>query len=325
MSNRALQIALPLLAVATVVAGPASAHPHVWVDAEAQVIFDSSGRLSAIRHAWLFDTDFSAYATVNIDTNNDGKLSQAELKPLVETNMESLKAYDFFTHVYVANKSQSFGKPVDYRLDYRDSRLVLSYTLPLKTPFAVNGEAMLEVGDPEYFVAISFVKKQEVKLIKSPSGCSVGYQPPRDLDAQTMAILSAVPVDQHDLPPDLVQAASVLQNVFTIDCPAQGVAVKPKTPNLRQSIAGHSTLTPADLAVQPDPKAAPDVVVPIDQHKPGPNEFAEETAPSTVAAPPPSAAANQASSVTKSTPIVSPPPAPSSESWLARLWHVFGG
>jgi hypothetical protein len=34
-----------------------------------------------------------------------------------------------------------------------------------------------------------------------------------------MAVLSAVPIDQHDLPPNLVQAASLLMNVITLNCP----------------------------------------------------------------------------------------------------------
>jgi hypothetical protein len=83
----------------------------------------------------------------------------------------------------------------------------------------LRGSAMLEVGDPEYFVAISFPKGHEVTLDGAPSGCAAAFQPPHELDAQTIAVLSAVPIDQHDLPPNLVQAASLLMNVITLKCP----------------------------------------------------------------------------------------------------------
>ncbi|MGH6936140.1 MAG: DUF1007 family protein, partial [Methylocella sp.] len=38
----------------------AAAHPHVWVSARAQVIFDAKGEIEAIRHAWTFDEMYSA-------------------------------------------------------------------------------------------------------------------------------------------------------------------------------------------------------------------------------------------------------------------------
>jgi hypothetical protein len=44
------------------------------------------------------------------------------------------------------------------------------------------------------------------------------------MDADTIALLAAIPVDQHDLPPDLLQVASSLAHVIRIDCPASTVA-----------------------------------------------------------------------------------------------------
>ncbi len=40
----------------------ADAHPHVLVDAKVDVVFDASGRLSAIRNIWQFDEAFSQFA-----------------------------------------------------------------------------------------------------------------------------------------------------------------------------------------------------------------------------------------------------------------------
>ena len=41
------------------------------------------------------------------------------------------------------------------------------------------------------------------------------------LDAQTMAMLSAIPADQHDLPPELQDAAAGLANLIALDCPGE--------------------------------------------------------------------------------------------------------
>ena len=219
MLRSTLAAGLLAAAVAFATSGVAEAHPHVWVDAKAEVVFNKAGEITAIRHIWQFDTGFTAYATLNLDANGDGKLTEDELKPLADTNVQSLAVYDYFTYLYVGTKKVAFTKPTEYWLDFHNKRLTLFYTLPLKTPLKLQGSAMLEVGDPEYFVAISFLKGQEVTLDGAPAGCTASFKPPHDLDAQTMSILSAVPIDQHDLPPNLVQAASLLMNVMTLTCP----------------------------------------------------------------------------------------------------------
>lgn len=256
MSRHAFAAALAVAAVSAWTAS-AFAHPHVWVDAKAELVFNDNGELSAVRHIWQFDKDFTAFATLNLDANNDGQLTVDELAPLAQTNMDALKEYDYFTDVYVGGKKQAFAKPEEYWLDFHQARLTLFYTLPLKTPVAIEKSAMIEVGDPEYFVAISFIKNAEVHLENAFKSCRATYRPPQELDAQTMATLAAVPVDQRDLPPDLVQAASVLVNVINVTCdgsiPAAG---------------SQSTLSPADVAIK-SPAAEAEPAPTATEEKPG--------------------------------------------------------
>ena len=119
--------------------------------------------------------------------------------------------------------------PTEYWLEFHGGRLTLFYTLPLKKPVAIHGKATLEVFDPEYFVAFTFPEHKAVTLTDAPPGCKAAYHPPHMLDAKTMAKLSAVPVDQHDLPPELQDAAAGLANLIALDCPgeASGSAVNP--------------------------------------------------------------------------------------------------
>jgi ABC-type uncharacterized transport system substrate-binding protein len=262
---------LPLAAAGIVAAGSAFAHPHVWVDAKAEIVWDDKGEVTAIRHIWQFDPDFTAYATLNLDANNDGKLSEDELAPLAQTNMDALKDYDYFTHLYVGadNKKVAFAKPEEYWLDFHNQRLTLFYTLPLAHPVAIHGAAMLEVGDPEYFVAISFVKNAEVHLANAPKGCTAAYQPPHDLDTKTMNILSQIPADQRDLPPDLVQAASLLSNVIHLRCPgggAAGAADKPRAPADTLTATDAVIATPGEAVAE---EAKPTVRIPPEA-KPAP-------------------------------------------------------
>jgi ABC-type uncharacterized transport system substrate-binding protein len=312
----ACAIVAPLLAAA-----PAGAHPHVWVDARAEIVFDDKGEVTGIRHIWQFDKEFTSYATLNLDKNNDGKLSMEELQPLADTNMDALKEYDFFTFFYIGNKKLAFAKPTEYWLDFHGGRLTLFYTLPLQKPVAVK-DAMIEIGDPEYFVAITFVKGQEVKLDGAPKGCTATYTPPHDLDMQTMAMLGSIPASQHDLPPELVQAAASLSNVLQLHCPKGAAApatvagdmpqpAKPAVavpePALRPT---QGTLTTADTQIAPAPPVsapapAPERVVILDQNN-NPPQPEPPVVPDALPSPPPD-------------------PSPGFFGWLGGLWHsIFG-
>jgi ABC-type uncharacterized transport system substrate-binding protein len=215
--NRILLSALALAAL--VPAAPAHAHPHVLVDAKSEILFDAKGRMAAVRHAWQFDEAFSAYAMQGLDTNNDGQMSEEELKPLAKVNVESLQDFDFFTYLTVDDKDIKFVPPTEYWLELRGDRLTLFYSLPLKEPTKVGKKTILEVYDPEYFVAFTFVKDDPIAVIDAPAGCAAVYHPPVGVDDQTMAMLGALPADQRQLPPELAGAADELANTVTVSCP----------------------------------------------------------------------------------------------------------
>jgi ABC-type uncharacterized transport system substrate-binding protein len=195
------------------------AHPHVFVDAKTEIVFDQSGRMSAVRNIWQFDEAFTQYAIQGLDADNDGKLSDDELKPLADVNVKSLKEYNFFTYLTVGRDAAKFLTPTEYWLEFHGGRLTLFFTLPMEKPMVSGKHGLLEIFDPEYFVAFTFQKQDPIKLVGAPPTCTSVYHPPRELDAATMAVLAAIPADQHDLPPDLAQTASVLANHVTVSCP----------------------------------------------------------------------------------------------------------
>jgi ABC-type uncharacterized transport system substrate-binding protein len=197
----------------------AAAHPHVFVDAKAEILFDGQGRMTHVRNVWQFDPAFSAFASQGLDVNGDGKLSNKELQPLAKVNVNSLKEYAYFTYLTVDKKQVRFKFPDQYFLRVYDKRLTLFYDLPLATPIAPESETTLEIYDPEYFVAFTFAKKNPIALYHAPPGCGAKYHPPRKLNASIMAQLAAVPVNQHDLPPALRDAAVGLANTITVTCP----------------------------------------------------------------------------------------------------------
>jgi ABC-type uncharacterized transport system substrate-binding protein len=206
----------PILLLGAVSRAPA--HPHVLVDSRAEVIFDAEKNITAVRNTWIFDEAYSAFATLGLDTDHDGVLSQSELLPLAKVNVESLHEFAYFTSLKVGHQQLSFQDPTHYILTSDGKRLELDFILPLVRSVSSKGKATLEIHDPEYFVAFTFPGTEPFKLVNAPDGCAATFHPPSPLDARTMSLLSEIPAEQRDLPDDLQDAAASLANRLVMEC-----------------------------------------------------------------------------------------------------------
>ncbi len=179
-----------LIAVLFAWATPAAAHPHVWVTAHEDVIFQPDGKIAAIRNSWIFDDMYSAFAVQGIA--KDGQLATKEqLAPLAKTNVESLAEFGYFTFAKNAGQQVAFGPPRDYSLEERPDKLVvLTFTVPLKEPLEPGKAFTFSVYDPTFFVDFSLAKTGPVALIGAPKGCSIGVLGANPLDVQDAKQLS---------------------------------------------------------------------------------------------------------------------------------------
>jgi len=160
---------------------PAAAHPHVWVTMQSELLYSRDGSITGIRHHWTFDDMFSAFATQGIQAKVKGEFSREELAPLAHVNVESLKEYKYFTYVTADGKSASLTDPSpDYWLDYKNSALVLNFTLPFKHPVKAK-YLKVEIYDPTIFVDFEFANQSPVHLVGAPTGCKLDVVLPHDI------------------------------------------------------------------------------------------------------------------------------------------------
>jgi ABC-type uncharacterized transport system substrate-binding protein len=215
-ANPALRrlLGLLLLAGALVFRGDtAQAHPHVWITGTSELLYAADGSVTGVRHAWTFDDMFTTYALQGLQTKTKGVYSREELGPLAQTNVESLKEYNFFTFAKADGKKAKFQEPVDYYLEYKDATLTLHFTLMLKTPVKPR-ELVLDVFDPEFFIDFTFADKDPVRLVGAPAACQMTFQRPSDGTANAQKI-----GEQNFLSGDNSNFGAMFANKIRVECP----------------------------------------------------------------------------------------------------------
>ena len=190
--TRHLGLKSALAALGLGLAAPALAHPHVWVTAKAEVVFAPDGKVTGVRHHWVFDEAYTAYVTQGLDANKDGKLSPEELQDLATENAASLNEFDYFTILKARGKPQSFDPPREAMMSMEKTQVAMSFFLPLKAPASSSGAVSIEIEDPTFFVYFSLSDGQAaISLADAPQGCITSIAKAKPLEASIQQILQS--------------------------------------------------------------------------------------------------------------------------------------
>lgn len=204
--------------------GAAEAHPHIFIDAKATIVFNDAGELTEIRNAWTFDEAFSVWQIQGLDTNNDGITSSEEMQELADENIKGLGEYNFYTSAgeYTASGATTTSLPFTEvggaKFVFADNRSTLSFDIAPRTPYRIKDKLEIAIADPEYYVAITFKAPADVTLVNAPAGCGVHMEPPRELAPDLQARLFDLSPDVTQLPPDLEAAVRGSQGAIVLDC-----------------------------------------------------------------------------------------------------------
>lgn len=168
-----------LVLLAGLVPALASAHPHVWIRAAAELVYGDGGTVTAVRHRWTFDPGYSAFAVQGLDKNRDGQTTPDEMAELAAFMTQSVAEFGYFTSLRAGGTRQDFGRPHGETLALDKGLLTLSYELPLKAP-APGRTVVMDVSDKTFFVQFETADGSDpVTLAGAPAGCKVIVSRPK--------------------------------------------------------------------------------------------------------------------------------------------------
>ncbi|MBE7732395.1 HoxN/HupN/NixA family nickel/cobalt transporter [Devosia faecipullorum] len=203
-------------------AQPATAHPHIFIDAQVGVSLDEQGRVTTLSHSWTFDTAFSVWMVQGLDSDGNGVVTPEEMQELADENTLSLADFGFYT---VAGDNMAFRAMGDQRMRYENNRVTLDFSIAALEPQAVEERFELGVYDAEYYVAISFDDVADVRLNGEGEDCAVHLEPPTPMSRAVEERLYALGPEVLELPPDLAAAMRGTQGMIVLSCgPAQPAA-----------------------------------------------------------------------------------------------------
>ena len=182
----------PILFSALMAPVGAMAHPHVFIDATIEVLFDAEGRAEALRIGWTYDSLFSMtyVAEQGFDADFDGVLSAEEEAALAGFDMGWHEDFAGDTYVLIGERPIGLSRPAEATAAYRNGNLVSTHLRRLDEPVAPGAEPLVvQVYDPSFYTSYLIA---ETPVLTGREGCSVTvYEPDREAaDARLEAALA---------------------------------------------------------------------------------------------------------------------------------------
>lgn len=139
----------------------ASAHPHIFVDAGLEVIFDEAGKLTHVAVTWEYDELYSLLITedMGLDHDFDGELTAAELEQLDGFDQDWLEGYYGDTRAYLNGVELGLSRPVSYETSFSKGRITSCHLRAVEgTPVVGSGALEVRPYDETYYTAYDITK-----------------------------------------------------------------------------------------------------------------------------------------------------------------------
>lgn len=209
-------------------AGPALAHPHVFVDARMTIKGDGHGHLTGLTNIWAMDELFSASVIPDFDANANGKLDEDELAAVGEQVRKSIAEWSFYTFVKVRDEEVALIQPKAFQVDWDDKagKLIFRFDMALRNPIDLAATPVtLTNFDKTFFVAFDFPNVRRFTLKGVPASCRHDMVVPTPDEAEKIWMDTLSKLSPDEAPPeDGINFSEALATRLELDCRGSRVA-----------------------------------------------------------------------------------------------------
>ncbi len=171
MSHRIRRCLAPCLVVLAALAGPVTAHPHIFVDAGLTVLRDASGHVSAVEVTWRYDELYSLILTEDygLDPDHDLQLTEAEVSEMLGFDLNWSGGFEGGLVLSQSGMALDLGPPEPVSMRLLDSGQIET-THRRAVEGAGPGGLVAQIYDPEFYIAFEMILPIAVA---DASGCTV--------------------------------------------------------------------------------------------------------------------------------------------------------
>ncbi len=162
----------------TLVAAPAQAHPHVFIDGGVDFVLRDGTVLEQVYVTWLYDAFETLYilSSHGLSLNAEGGLDEKDRQALIRFRSDWPSDFDGSAHLTVDGKSVALAWPEGLDAHLIDGRLRVTFARRLEAPIDL-GQSTLGVGFYESTYFFAFKVTNPPKLLGADGDCSADVIP----------------------------------------------------------------------------------------------------------------------------------------------------
>jgi ABC-type uncharacterized transport system substrate-binding protein len=157
---------------------PLSAHPHVWVEAKAEVTI-AAGYVEGVWATWSFDDVFSQLILADFPADASGKFDAKTNAGIKKGYFDNLKTYQYFSHFVLGKKDLDVPQPQKFQASTTpDGKVIYRFFVPLAVRLDAQTPLCVSFYDDTFFTDMIFDKKNPVTLTVTDGGnASFAFKP----------------------------------------------------------------------------------------------------------------------------------------------------
>lgn len=156
------------------------AHPHVFVDTTIDLGFTPDGLMDTIKVTWTYDDLYSLMILEdnNLDSDGDGKLTQAEVAALQGFDSHWPADFPGNTYILLRDEPLELGRPFDWTASFENGKLTSTHVQHLAKPVRPDATPLvIKNYDPEHYYAYTIIGATLADPAKGCSSQVIPYDP----------------------------------------------------------------------------------------------------------------------------------------------------